>query len=74
MMSPELSKLSCKNLLILSHCAILITKCKSGGDIKITLLKNLKRLRKKRVWSQTQHAGQIGSHLSHINRIKTEQH
>lgn len=32
---------------------------------------NLKRLRKKRGWSQTQLAEQIGSHLSHINRIET---
>ncbi|UCF90510.1 MAG: helix-turn-helix transcriptional regulator [Desulfobacterales bacterium] len=32
---------------------------------------NLKRLRKKRAWSQTQLADQIGSHLSHINRIET---
>ncbi len=32
---------------------------------------NLKRLRKKRGWSQTQLAKQIGSHLSHVNRIET---
>ena len=35
------------------------------------LADNLKRLRKKRGWSQTQLAEQIGSHLSHINRIET---
>ncbi len=32
---------------------------------------NLKVLRKKRGWSQTRLAEQIGSHLSHINRIET---
>jgi len=37
----------------------------------MSLLKNLKRLRKKRGWSQTQLAEQIGFHLSHINRIET---
>ena len=35
------------------------------------LAENLKRLRKKRGWSQSQLAEQIGSHLSHINRIET---
>lgn len=35
------------------------------------LADNLKRLRKKHGWSQTQLAEQIGSHLSHINRIET---
>ncbi len=35
------------------------------------LADNLKRLRKKRGWSQTQLAKQIGSHLSHVNRIET---
>ena len=37
----------------------------------MSLADNLKRLRKKRGWSQTQLAEQIGSHLSHINRIET---
>jgi transcriptional regulator with XRE-family HTH domain len=37
----------------------------------MSLADNLKRLRKKRRWSQTQLAEQIGSHLSHINRIET---
>ena len=32
---------------------------------------NLKRLRKNQGWSQAQLAEQIGSHLSHINRIET---
>ncbi|MDY6857442.1 MAG: helix-turn-helix transcriptional regulator [Thermodesulfobacteriota bacterium] len=35
------------------------------------LAKNLKRMRKKRGWSQSQLAEQIGLHLSHINRIET---
>lgn len=35
------------------------------------LAKNIKRLRKKMKWSQTQLAEQIGAHLSHINRIET---
>jgi transcriptional regulator with XRE-family HTH domain len=35
------------------------------------LSNNLKSLRKKKGWSQTQLAEQIGSHLSHINRIET---
>lgn len=35
------------------------------------LATNLKRLRKKKGWSQSQLAEQIGSHLSHINRIET---
>ena len=35
------------------------------------LADNLRRLRKKHGWSQTQLAEQIGSHLSHINRIET---
>lgn len=35
------------------------------------LADNLKRLRKKHGRSQTQLAEQIGSHLSHINRIET---
>ena len=35
------------------------------------LTDNIKRLRKKHGWSQTQLAEQIGSHLSHINRIET---
>jgi transcriptional regulator with XRE-family HTH domain len=35
------------------------------------LADNLKRLRKKQGWSQTQLAEQIGSHLSHVNRIET---
>jgi transcriptional regulator with XRE-family HTH domain len=35
------------------------------------LANNLKRLRKKRGWLQTQLAEQIGSHLSHINRLET---
>jgi transcriptional regulator with XRE-family HTH domain len=37
----------------------------------MSLADNLKRLRKKRRWSQTQLAEQIGAHLSHINRIET---
>lgn len=37
----------------------------------MSLADNLKRLRKKRRWSQTQLAQQIGAHLSHINRIET---
>ena len=37
----------------------------------MSLADNLKRLRKKRGWSQTQLAEQVGSHLSHINRIET---
>jgi len=37
----------------------------------MSLADNLKRLRKKRGWSQTQLAEQIGSHLSHINRLET---
>ncbi len=37
----------------------------------MSLANNLKRLRKKRGWSQTQLAEQIGAHLSHINRIET---
>ena len=32
---------------------------------------NIKRLRKQKGWSQTELAEQIGSHLSHINRIET---
>ena len=35
------------------------------------LADNLKRLRKKQGWSQTQQPEQIGSHLSHVNRIET---
>ncbi len=35
------------------------------------LADNLKRLRKKQGWSQTQLDKQIGSHLSHVNRIET---
>jgi transcriptional regulator with XRE-family HTH domain len=35
------------------------------------LADNLKRMRKKKGWSQSQLAEQIGSHLSHINRIET---
>ena len=35
------------------------------------LAENLKRLRKKRGWSQSQLAEQTGLHLSHINRIET---
>jgi transcriptional regulator with XRE-family HTH domain len=35
------------------------------------LADNLKRLRKKQGWSQTQLAEQIGSQLSHVNRIET---
>jgi len=38
---------------------------------KIHLSKNLKILRKKKGWSQSHLADQIGSHLSHINRIET---
>lgn len=37
----------------------------------MSLADNLKRLRKKRRWSQTRLAEQIGSLLSHINRIET---
>ncbi len=37
----------------------------------MALAENLKRLKKERGWSQTQLAEQIGSHLSHINRIET---
>ena len=37
----------------------------------MNLSNNLKSLRKKKGWSQTQLAEQIGSHLSHINRIET---
>lgn len=37
----------------------------------MSLADNLKRLRKKQRWSQTQLSEQIGSHLSHINRIET---
>lgn len=37
----------------------------------MNLSKNLRKLRKKKGWSQTQLAEQIGSHLSHINRIET---
>ncbi len=37
----------------------------------MSLSNNLKLLRKKKGWSQTQLAEQIGSHLSHINRIET---
>jgi len=40
----------------------------------MSLADNLKRLRKKRGWSQTQLAEQIGSHLSHINRIETSKY
>ena len=32
---------------------------------------NIKRLRKKKGWSQTTLAEKIGTHLSHINRIET---
>lgn len=32
---------------------------------------NLKKLRKKKGWSQSELADRIGSHLSHINRIET---
>jgi len=32
---------------------------------------NIKRLRKQKGWSQTELAEQIGSHLSHVNRIET---
>ncbi len=39
--------------------------------ININLSKNLKLLRKKGGWSQSQLAEQTGSHLSHINRIET---
>lgn len=35
------------------------------------LPENIKRLRKKRGWSQTVLAEKIGTHLSHINRIET---
>ena len=35
------------------------------------LANNLKKMRKNRGWSQSQLAEQIGSHLSHINRIET---
>lgn len=37
----------------------------------MNLSKNLKKLRKKKGWSQSQLAEQVGSHLSHINRIET---
>ena len=37
----------------------------------MNLSQNLKKLRKKKRWSQSQLAEQIGSHLSHINRIET---
>ncbi|MBU1172734.1 MAG: helix-turn-helix domain-containing protein [Proteobacteria bacterium] len=37
----------------------------------MNLSQNLKKLRKKKGWSQSQLAEQIGSHLSHINRIET---
>ena len=37
----------------------------------MSLSNNLKSLRKKKRWSQTQLAEQIGSHLSHVNRIET---
>jgi len=39
--------------------------------IQIKEAVNLKRLRKNQGWSQAQLAEQIGSHLSHINRIET---
>ena len=32
---------------------------------------NIKRLQKQKGWSQTELAGKIGSHLSHVNRIET---
>ena len=32
---------------------------------------NIKRLRKKKNWSQTDLAEKIGTHLSHVNRIET---
>jgi transcriptional regulator with XRE-family HTH domain len=35
------------------------------------LAANIKKLRKKRGWSQTELAEKIGSHLSHINRLET---
>ena len=35
------------------------------------LAENLKRLRKKKGWSQKQLAEHIGSHLPHLNRIET---
>lgn len=37
----------------------------------MSLADNIKRMRKKHGWSQTQLAEKIGSHLSHINRIET---
>ena len=40
----------------------------------MNLSKNIKRLRKKKGGSQTQLAEQIGSHLSHINRIETDKY
>jgi transcriptional regulator with XRE-family HTH domain len=35
------------------------------------LEENIKKLRKRKNWSQTELAAQIGTHLSHINRIET---
>ena len=35
------------------------------------LAQNVKRLRKKRKWTQAELAEKIGAHLSHINRIET---
>jgi len=35
------------------------------------LAENIKKLRKKKNWSQTDLAYKIGSHLSHVNRIET---
>ena len=35
------------------------------------LAQNVKRLRKKREWTQAELAEKIGAHLSHINRIET---
>jgi transcriptional regulator with XRE-family HTH domain len=43
----------------------------NAGEWLMGMAENLKRLRKKRGWSQSQLAEQIGSHLSHINRIET---
>jgi transcriptional regulator with XRE-family HTH domain len=50
---------------------VIFKKIKIRENKKDESFKQIKNIEKKRGWSQTQLAEQIGSHLSHINRIET---
>jgi transcriptional regulator with XRE-family HTH domain len=43
-------------------------------SISVGLAENIRKVRKKRGWSQSELGEIIGSHLSHINRIETGKH